>query len=240
MKYFIGSFEFSTKKAARDAAMERMTAIPYGYHSIDSDDGDFLLAILENHSEADEKTGCGIAGFNVNPALDPALHASGKGKHVTFTRVDGTTDCFSYNHCLTFPAKGKKEFGIRELKCAFRESIKPQIKEYIEYDNGRDVPVQLLPCPECDRMYEDHNPFNVDHIEPFSRLVDTFMVNDGVIYNLPKSYGKTLTRRWVFKIADKSLEDAFIKYHAKHAKFQFLCRNCNINKSDIFRENDLK
>lgn len=237
MKYFIGSYEFNTKKAARDAAMERLMTIPYGYHSIDSDDGDFLLAILENHSEADEKIGGGIVGFNVKPALDPALHASGKGKHITFTRVNGTTDCFSYNHCLTFPAKGKKEFGNRELKCALRESIKPQIKEYIEYDNGRDVPVQLLPCPECGRMYEDHNPFNVDHIEPFSRLVDTFMANDGAGYNLPKSYGKTLTRRWVFNQGDKGLEDAFIKYHAKHAKFQFLCRNCNINKSDIFREN---
>lgn len=228
MGYFIGSYEFTTKKAAKEAAMERMNNIPYGYYSIDSDDGDFLLAILENHSEYDEKVGCGIKGFNVNPALNPALHESGKGKHITFERYDGTTDTFSYNHCLTFPAKGKKECGDRELRYALREAIRPQIKEFIKYDNERDVPTQLLPCPECNCLYENHNPFHVDHIEPFSRLVDIFMETNG--YNPPKSYGRTITRRHSFKPEDKYIEDAFIKFHLEKAKYQFLCSRCNIKK----------
>lgn len=239
MGYFIGSYEFSTKKAAKDAAMERMMKVPYGFYSIDSDDGDFLLAVLENHSEYDEKVGCGIAGFNVNPALDPALRASGKGKHITFTRLDGTTDSFSYNHCLTFPAKGKKECGDRELRYALREAIRPQIQAFKKNDNERDVPDQCLPCPECNCMYEDHNPFHIDHVEPFSRLVETFMTETG--YKLPKSYGRTITRRWAFKPDDKHIEDAFIKYHFKHAKYQFLCSRCNIKKgARYFSEIDLK
>jgi hypothetical protein len=236
MGYFIGSYEFTTKKAAKEAAMERLMTIPYGFYSIDSDDGDFLLAVFENHSEYDEKAGCGVAGFQVCPALDPALHASGKGKHIRCQRLDGTEDCFSYNHSLTFPPKGKKECGDRELRYAFRESIRPQIQAFKEYDNGRDVPEQLLPCPECECMYEYHNPFHVDHIEPFSRLVDTFMQERQ--YAPPKSYGKTLTRRWAFKQGDKYIEDAFIEYHAKHAKYQFLCSKCNIEKgATYFRGN---
>jgi hypothetical protein len=236
MGYFIGSYEFSTKKAAKEAAMERMMTIPYGFYSIDSDDGDFLLAVFENHSEYDEKAGCGVCGFHVCPALNPALHESGKGKHIMFQRLDGTEDCFSYNHCLTFPPKGKKECGDRELRYAFRESIRPQIQAFKQRDNERDVPEQLLPCPECECMYEDHNPFHVDHIEPFSRLVDSFM--EAHQFFPPKSYVKTITRRWAFKQADKHIEDAFIEYHAKHAEYQFLCSMCNIKKgARYFREN---
>jgi hypothetical protein len=239
MGYFIGSYQFTTKKAAKEAAMERMATIPYGFYSIDSDDGDFLLAILENHSEYDEKVGCGIAGFHVCPALDPALHESGKGKHIKFQRLDGTEDSFSYNHCLTFPAKGKKECGERELRYALRESIRPQIQAFKKNDSERDVPDQCLPCPECNRMYEDHNPFHVDHVEPFSHLVDTFMTLKQ--FTPPKSYGKTITRRWAFKPEDKHIEDGFIDFHARHAKYQFLCSRCNIKKgARYFSEIDLK
>ncbi len=236
MGYFLGSYEFSTKKAAKEAAIERLMTIPYGFYSIDSDDGDFLLAVFENHSEYDEMAGCGVSGFQVCPALNAALHESGKGKHIRFQRLDGTEDCFSYNHSLTFPPKGKKECGDRELRYAFRESIRPQIQAFKKRDNERDVPDQLLPCPECECMYEDHNPFHVDHIEPFSRLVDTFMQERQ--YAPPKSYGKTITRRWAFKPSDKYIEDAFIEYHAKHAKYQFLCSKCNIEKgATYFRGN---
>ena len=228
MGYFIGTYEFTTKKAAKEAAMERLAIIPYGCYNIDSDDGDFLLAILENHSEYEEKCGCGISEFYVNPALDPAHRASGKGKHITFVRLDDTVDSFSYNHCLTFPAKGKKECGDRELRYALRESIRPQIQAFKKHDSERDVPDQCLPCPECDSMYEDHNPFHVDHVEPFSRLVDTFLQT--YQYFPPQSYGKTITRRWAFKPEDKHIEDDFIDFHARHAKYQFLCSICNIKK----------
>jgi hypothetical protein len=228
MGYFLGSYEFTTKKAAKEAAAERMMNIPYGYYSIDSDDGDFLLAILENHSEYDEKVGCGIEGFNVNPSLNPSLHASGKGKHITFKRLDGTEDSFSYNHCLTFPDKGKKECGNRELRYALRESIRPQIKAFKNHDSERDVPDQCLPCPECNHEYNDYNPFHVDHVEPFSRLVDTFLQEEQI--NPPKAYGKTITRRWAFKPSDQYIEDKFIDFHARHAKYQFLCSRCNNKK----------
>jgi 5-methylcytosine-specific restriction endonuclease McrA len=235
MGYFIGSYEFRTKKAAKDAAMERLTNVPYGYYSIDSDEGDFLLAILENHSEYDEKVGCGIAGFHVNPALDPALRASGKGKHITFQRLDGTEDSFSYNHCLTFPDKGKKECGDRELRYALREAIRPQRREFVKNDDERDVPNQRIPCPLCNCMYEDDNPFHVDHIIPFSHLVDTFLREEQI--NPPKSYGKTITRRWAFKPHEQYIEDKFVEYHKRYAKYQFLCSRCNIKKgARYFRE----
>lgn len=232
MRYFIGTDEFFTKKSAKEMVHERIKGMSCGFYSIDSIDGQFLFSVLENHSEVDEKIGVGISGFEVNPALDPALHKSGKGKHICLIRVDGTTEDFSYNHCLTFPLKGKKEFGIRELKCALRESITPQIKQFIEDDNGRDIPLQYQHCPECGLLFEEDNPYHVDHIIPFSKLVEDFMTNDGAKYKIPNSYARTLTRRWVFKPSDKCLEEDFLKYHAKNARYQFLCRMCNISKSN--------
>lgn len=110
-----------TKKEMR----ERCQTILYGSEEVTGDDFDFMLTILNRHTESEKKIGCGVK--RIWSAPNPVFTNT---RCFYLERHDGTTTDFSYTHCITPKDKVKK---------AFRNTIHPQIKSFRLANNmGRD------------------------------------------------------------------------------------------------------
>lgn len=216
MKYFIGFEGFKTKSSALLYVKAKLNDIRTGEYTKETEEYDFIMSILKNHSHCDDKIGCGISHFIV-------VNLS-KGKHISFIREDDTHDDFSYNHCCEFRPKGWKESNRLALTSALRLSIYPQIKKF--WIENRSV----QQCLKCNIKFSPENKEEIDHIYPFSCIVDDFLkINT---HKIPTDFINAYNGKYLFKDEDKEFEIDFISYHEKKAKYQILCQKCNLKKSN--------
>jgi hypothetical protein len=80
-------------------------------------------------------------------------------------------------------------------------------------------------CKLCECSSEN---IQVDHIEPFDALYKLFILEN----TPPDTFAKNEYGMWLFQEKDKEYSEKWITYHEKNAKFQMLCRECNIFKSN--------
>lgn len=86
-------------KAGDGAAFFKEMLNSYGIgDKVSAEDAVELRALLERHDEQDEKTGAGIAGFEVN--APPSDVPQFSNKCFWIIRSDGTKIDFSIGHCL--------------------------------------------------------------------------------------------------------------------------------------------
>lgn len=212
MKYFIGSMGFKTKTMASAYVKNFINKLKPGDYSPETEEYKFIFDVLKNHSNFIDKLGPGILFFNIEDLA--------KGKHISFMRKDGSYDDFSYNHCCQFRPNGWKENSRLALSYALRLSIAEQIKNYrLSVKNHH----YCFYCNSSDEL-------EVDHIYPFSHLIDDFLKITQ--YIIPTEFINAYHGKYIFKDEDKPFEADFINYHLKNAKYQFLCKKCNGKKSN--------
>ncbi|MDQ0948613.1 hypothetical protein QFZ24_002536 [Streptomyces phaeochromogenes] len=97
-KFWIGSREYPTKKAAQEAVRDVLYGYSVGSVVDREEDHLLLLDLLDLHEEADVKIGVGVESFVIAPPL--------KGSYPGFEviRTDGTRIDFSYLACLKPPS----------------------------------------------------------------------------------------------------------------------------------------
>lgn len=117
-KFWIGSREYPSKKAAQEA----VRGVLYGYsvgNIVDQEaDHLLLLDLLDLHEQADVKIGVGVESFVIAPPL--------QGPYPGFEviRTDGTRIDFSYLACLKPPS-------YRQQVCAaMRVEVKDDVSAY--------------------------------------------------------------------------------------------------------------
>ena len=128
--------------------------ILYGNVEVENEDFDFMMTILQRHTDADSKIGCGVKRMwsEPNPVY---VHT----RNFFIERHDGSITDFSFTHCITPKDKFKK---------ACRNAIHPQVQAFRKANN-------------MDRSrHADHDPESFDsilarfvEIHGKSKVVDT-------------------------------------------------------------------
>ena len=113
-----------------------------------------------------------------------------------------------------------------QLQRAFRYAIRRQINVWRRQNNLRRI------CQECGKQ---SLRLQVDHIYPFIRLTQDFVEKykqRHPDFQIPQEFafrgGKI--PRTTFKKSHQKFNRAWQSYHRKHARFQWLCRRCNMAK----------
>lgn len=217
MKCFIGNLEFKTKKECLNYTRSFIRNL--GVCKIDKENANysFFKYLLKNHPEYDDKKGVGIDYFYIE------LNKLNRNAYQTMIRrLDGTEIDFSWVYCCEF----KRRKITQDLTNAMRQAISQETIKYKISNN--------LICNFCKKENEDDNnysDFHVDHIHPFSLIKDGFIKSTKL--NIPDKFEDCdYSKMAIFRTEDIDFKNEWVKYHNNIAKYQILCRNCNIIKSN--------
>ena len=202
--YIIGNNSFKAQYEIKNFIKELFTN--NGYGKANPRTYSFLVELIKRHPDYEAKTGVGIDFFTIskNP------YSRQKCFHLTFTRLDGSTDDISYNLCI----KGKELTKKQQTLNAMRHSIRSDIK-YFKMN-------AVQKCNSCDISEVD---FDCDHYGvEFKEISENFIEKCGVC----KSFA---TDECFTCFADDEYKNKWIDYHNDIAKLQLLCVSCHKNKS---------
>lgn len=201
-KYQFGSLGFTNIKEAKTYFNNYLTE-----HDGVVDDAD-IIAFVSNHP----------FGFDSNNCHVEILPNPSYPEFKNFVIVDNKTGNhthLSLYSCIT----GKRKSAKSELVNVLRELIKNQIMDFRQNSSLPDV------CPICQNPFID---VHVDHIYPFSAIVDDWILSKGIDID-EIEYEQVDGKR---TLKNKQLISDWCSYHAQKAKLQYLCSNCNITKSN--------
>jgi hypothetical protein len=202
---------YPRKSALVDAIRNITNNAPLGV-PLSKADEDFLLPILQNHADWDEKRGVGIQHIEIRLNIN----GTGSTRGIWIKRVDGTEIDISWVVALK---EGGKTSPLEDLRTAAREAIQFQM-------HAAHI---TLPCELCDLCGEPMKRGDVlhaDHIEPFDQIFKDFfggLENDIEISNV----GITT------QIVDPKILEDWQKHHAERATLRLVHKQCNLKRKRI-------
>lgn len=213
-KYTIGELEFKTKKDCENYTRNKIHELGCCEIKKDNSNFNFFNNLLKNHSEYENKKGCGIEYFYIEP--NPL---NKKYYQTMIKRTDGSKTDFSWVYCCQFKPRTVNEDLIR----AMRNAIKDDVIKYKQSQNK-------LICNYCKSETELYEDYHVDHDNPsFQVLKDNYLLT--TTKQKPTSFGECeIYKLTIFKDEDNDFEIDWINYHKLNCNFQILCRTCNLKK----------
>lgn len=118
------------------------------------------------------------------------------------------------------PFSWNKAISPKKAETLAKEAMRKAVADQIDEVRQCVEPV----CEECGKAM-DSKDVCVDHLYPFSVLAEQFFDQIGGLPELkdgPAGAGRVL--------ADPSLENDWVVFHAENACYQVLCRSCNASK----------
>lgn len=206
-----GERHWPTRKAAEDHYRAILHKWPHGWE-IDGAEGRDLMALVENHPEADQKIGCGVARFFTGPAEYGT-------SCFWLERLDGSRTDWSFKSALG----GITKTLASRWRQAARDAVRPDILAF------RDVVFSSDP-----RCAETGEPLtletcHIDHTAPwtFERIVS------GYTSARPFDYRSEVLERhgdmqFVTKFADDDVRARFVIYHNANATLRAVLASVNM------------
>ena len=206
--YTIGNKIFETKTECKMHSKNIINSLGCCEINKDHEYFNFFCDLLKNHSEYDEKVGCGIDHFCIiKNKLNPNFYG------MELCRLDNSKINFSWVHCCEF----KKRSYDWHLSSAMRSSI---MKTIINFKNNNKSECKMCKVSDPDAIY------HVDHIIPFINLKNDFLKI--IKQKLPISFSTCLnTGLCIFNDDDISFKNEWTSYHDAKCTLQILCRSCN-------------
>lgn len=205
----IGTFTFQTKRAAAQYIQEILHSYQPGTKLV-GDDAELITLLIGLHPRSDEKFGTGIDYITTR-----IIEGGQPGFWIT--RIDGSTDDFSYRKCLS----GELSHKAQVLK-AMRWSIKDQIDDF----RRAQFVVQTINCPLTRVALSNDRTTHVDHFNPtFAELAETYveMVAGGFDAIVVKT-----TRNHPGPDLAEPHYSAFSEYHRDRAQLRLVHRSANL------------
>lgn len=210
-KYQLGEEEFATKADVKRHCQEVLAKYDRNATVNDKSDHAFLEDLLSWHPSADEKIGQGVESFS--------KHGFEGNYCFHVNRVDGTSDDFSFNKCITNPTPRARSTQ------AFRKEIQNQIDAFFE--SQIDHETGLAACALTGQQLPK-DELHVDHEAPleFSALLSLFVDQHP---KLPKIDDAEVDKGTLGfnKLKDRQLAAEWQEYHKKHAKLRLLSKEAH-------------
>ncbi len=214
----LGTREFKFQKDAL-AFFKEMLNSYRANKTIEGEDHELLLSLLERHPEADTKIGLGVKRFYKAPTE--------MGTSCFWVeRVDGSTTDFSY--ITAVKAKGKSLYQEFAEACrnAVRDDLIKTKEEFFKKYGDTDGKVQCEVSGERIAIYESH----LDHKKPltFQVLVNTFIAaNDLKITE--EMLSTSQDAQFETEFVDQNIKNRFKEYHHKMAQLRILKPKANLS-----------
>ena len=214
----IGSKEFKFQKDAL-AFFKDMLNSHRANKTIEGENHELLLAILERHPEADQKIGAGVERFYKAPT---EMGTS----CFWIERTDGSKTDFSY--ITAVKAKGKSLY--QEFKEACRNAVRADLsttKEAFFNEHGDEN--GKVPCEvsgEKIGIYESH----LDHKKPmtFQVIVNTFITANKIGIS-PSMLSVSGDAQFETEFVDLELKEKFREYHHEIADLRIINPATNLS-----------
>ncbi len=188
------------------------------YESLDNEDVEFMLAILERHPRASEKIGCGVISMHIESTME----FGGRSRGFWLLRNDGTGTDFSWRKCLRMKPVGHDA----NVRSALRAIVASDVATYKHaLFGGLADKDGLVRCPKTGRMIT-FDESQVDHVEPFAVLVDRWLAECGLTYDAIEVIGFG-DGQAVKMLKDSSLASRFRLWHNSHAQLRIIAQSEN-------------
>lgn len=188
--------------------------------TINEQDFQFLLNLLQRHPEARDKIGCGVKRFFKARVISKGTDC------FWLEREDGTSTDFSFKSCVA----GKGKSLDQEFAEACREAVQPELdaakKAHFQQHGNADGKVPCEVSGELVAIYESH----LDHKKPmtFEVIVKTFIAANKL----------TITRgmlsiptdaQYVTIFVDEEIRRRFIDYHRSVCALRIVAAKANLS-----------
>jgi len=213
MTYRVGNESFDTKKALKERARTIMSNYADG-QKLDKPSFDFMLGLLQNHPNSEEKIGTGVDCIFVKRNLFYGT----RGFYIR--RNDGTETDFSFRECISPSSHYQK------VKRAFRVAVEPLTmkfkSEFFDACGGRSF---------CEFTGEEITFLgsHTDHVPPltFDFLLEQFVKEQGILIEkvrLKKAVDNSIRN----ELEDEHLIRVWINWHTTHAKLRVISKKANL------------
>ncbi len=210
-KQIINGVEFNSKKELLAYTREFIKQLGTCELSYNTTGYRFLFHLLKRHPDIEKFTALGIQKFKILP--NAMFH------HTYETRIIDNNyreHAFSWNNCV----KGTTSTPRATLIKVLRIAVQDQTRKFKE-NNYEGV------CKIC-LNHIDYFDSHIDHIYPFTRLVDDFIKLNPKVPT--KFDSERETNRPIFKPVDYEWAGKWINFHLSTAKLQITCPSCNHKK----------
>lgn len=171
----------------------------------------FFMEIVNSHHNKEQKIGGGIEYFYFDNDFFNNTQLGIKNK-----------EGFSNISCIYSKITRKLENCKNSfLTDVMRNAIYPQILQY---------KLMLSKPFFCYNCNSEASKFHIDHIYPFSKIRDDFLISVKN-YKIPNKFRK-IENTLDFLDEDQNFKDDWIKYHFQNVSLQILCKECNLSKSN--------
>ena len=188
---------------------------------VSDDDALHLAALLERHTEYDQKVGCGVGHFTV-------MMTEHGTQCFRVIRKDGSGTDFSYLHCI----KGRAPSHKQEVAQAFRQAVRIDLfKARDKFFSTHKDADGLVACGKTGERIAPEDG-HMDHMPPmtFEVIVTTFLQGRGLrLEDVPISQGAD--EQVATTLTDKAISDAFRQYHEGVARLEFVEDRLNLAQS---------
>jgi hypothetical protein len=215
----LGTFRRDEDKKKYVSGVIKGIGICRSVKAVSMDSYETLLAIVQNHPEADAKLR-GIGDFRITKNK-----RGGQGFTLYIMKTGGGDPMdVSYNTSAT--GKGKSPRAVF-LAC-LRVSIDPQIRKFKLNETMTQA------CTMCNKRFTADTGREADHVKHFVTIVDDFIAMQPTPFTYPTETRDCNDGTCQYRLtdADRELEDAFIVYHEKEATLRLTCKRCNQSRGN--------
>jgi hypothetical protein len=195
----IGDAHFKSKKDAYTFVKNKLDQIGFGTINEADDHFQFLLSLLHNHPEAEQKRGAGISSFSIRP------NPISNGKHITVCRTDHSIDTFSWRACC-----GLTKSPIQWIAILCRQAVSSEM-----YNFRKNKACQV--CGSTGNLHTHHD-------QPrFSEIIKMFTKEHGT--SNPDYCARDNN---MVPCLPPTMHATFLAFHQEHARLQVLCKSCHL------------
>ncbi|MFR0367567.1 DUF3223 domain-containing protein [Streptomyces sp. MCC20] len=211
-KFWIGSREYPSKKAAQEAVRDVLYGYSVGSIVDKEEDHLLLLDLLDLHEEADAKIGVGVEAFAIAPPL--------KGPYPGFEviRTDGTRIDFSYLACLKPPSYRQQVLAAMRVEAEVNATAyltsRAEANTLVSDESGK-----TLDITDTHVSYY-RGPSFVDLAEAFAADAGGW---DAIELTTSSNPGRG-------QFADRQLAERWREYHQEHAVLALLSSQENLRR----------
>lgn len=231
MKIFIGDISFPTKDAGENYTRNIINTLGCCIITKTHEHFSFFVDLVNNHTYANIKIGCGIKKFRISKN-------KGNYWHIDIIRIDNSSEDFSWKTCSRGVKTEKQKKMDQDKKpklnliLAMRQYINNDINEFKEIEKVNNKWI----CMIC---YKISKNVHVDHTPPFEKISKEFLELNNVHPLIFIDTGKKekfnkhdVSYDIKFRDCDFMFAEKWLVYHYEKATLQMLCKECNQLKSN--------